>query len=247
MRHKQKPTVTPVSEGTALEAERYTHPAFGNIAVTRCSSNPAQPMFGSDMCHTYYMNVRISTAHLDRHLNGDWIHADKTLMEFRISETQWAQMIASIGNGGGTPITLEYLAPQSGGDLPNIDPIHNMRSLFQQEFKQEIQGYMADAATLMLEMQTLVQAGKAGKTQLRELQAKVARFAEALPGNMKFIAEQFDETMERTVAAAKADINQHAQRTAQQYGLSADSMRNLTLEDNATPARPAAKRITRNR
>ena len=104
-------------------------------------------------------------------LNRDWIHSDRQVASFHMSEAQWASFISSQG-GGGTPITFES-RPIDSAELqlcPGIESIETMRETFHRELNEKCQHYMAQAIELAEALSLAAADGKAGKGRLVELQ-----------------------------------------------------------------------------
>jgi len=75
------------------------------------------------------------TAEKERHLNRDWFHKKKHLIEVEMSQTQFAEMITSLNVGDGVPCTIRYLPDKHRIEDP---PDTSQRQIFENEFKQEI-------------------------------------------------------------------------------------------------------------
>lgn len=85
MFEKQQPTVTPLSG--PMEGERYQHPAYGTISLMKGTcGQEGMELFGSDLNHRSVLTITLSTAHLDRHLNRDWVHSEREVVSFHMSE-----------------------------------------------------------------------------------------------------------------------------------------------------------------
>ena len=102
MKSSEKPTVTAQQRGQLI-----THPAFGTITVSRPTSSPGKILFGSDIDHQHYVSVRIHDAEINRDLHRDWLHPGKTILEFSMSEVQWAKFVSGAGISQATQITLD--------------------------------------------------------------------------------------------------------------------------------------------
>jgi hypothetical protein len=97
-----------------------THPAFGMLGVTRWTSSAAVRMFGSDMGHGGGVTLTLQTASTRRGLSRDWHHAERIVAELTMSESQWARLVSSIGQGEGVPVTLVKCRDGGLSQLPAI-------------------------------------------------------------------------------------------------------------------------------
>ena len=230
------PKETPSVELIAppIEGERYRHPAFGQISVTK-GQGQGMELFGSALSHRSVLTVTISTAHLDRHLSRDWIHSDKQVVSFQMSEAQWASFISSQG-GAGTPITFETRAVD-GAELqvcPRIESIETMGETFHRELKEKCDYFMTQAAALAAALGETAADGKAGKGRLLELQKMANELAIGLPNSISFIQKQSEEAMEKTVAAGKIEIESFVTDLAVRTGFEALRDQSVTLIGDAS-------------
>lgn len=208
--------------GTVLETVRHEHDAFGRIILNR-SHGGGQAMFGSAIEHNTAVTIEIERAHLDRRLNRDWVHGDETLLRLRMSEHQWAQFVASQGNGSGTQVTLEY-APARGTPLARmpellLDPVR-------QTFEDEVRKAAREASEGVRKAEAAVRemtkpGAKPSKKDLEALLGLLRAAGEHFEGNMGFAQKSFVEAMESTVSAAKVEVESFVTQVALSTGLEA--------------------------
>lgn len=228
MSNKQQPQITPLTK--PFEGERYQHPAFGLISVVKGTGSGDTQLFGSNLRHNSALTITISTASLDRHLNRDWFHEDRTVCSFQMSESQWAAFVASQG-GTPVPITLEY-RPKEGWEVeraPGIDAPESMLETFDREVQEKCEQFLSQAAQLTESIKQLVAAGKAGKGQLTELEKLSKSLSEGLPRNMAFIQRSLQEAMEKTVKAGQIEIESYVYDLAQRTGIQALAENKVSL------------------
>lgn len=212
-----KVTKTPHDLGEIIQ-----HPAFGMISVSRPSSGgKGTELFGSALNHNNYVSIKIETAELHRDLNRDWVSPRKIVTEFEMSHAQWAQFVASSGMGQGTPVTLRY-RPEDNAKLvcvPGIESNEKLKQTFEREIKEQCARYIADAKTLTKKLADLIESGKTGKTQLKELHHEMSTFSGNFAANMAYVQNSFAEAMENSVEAGKSDIEAFVSNLAQSTGL----------------------------
>lgn len=220
MNHKQQPTVEQV--GPPANGQRYTHPAFGEVSVNRTQVSSGMELFGSSLKHRTVITITLRTACLERHLSRDWIHGDRQVASFHMSEAQWASFISSQG-GSGSPITFETRAPDDSGlmSCPDIESIESLRETFKREVKESCEKYMEQARQLADALAASAAEGKAGKGRLEELRKMAEALSVGLPNTMSFIQKQSETAMEKTVEAGKIEIESFVADLATRTGLDA--------------------------
>lgn len=229
MFEKQAPAVE-ITEGP-MAGERYTHPAYGQISLAKVGAGQGgAELFGSDLNHRSVITITLSTAHLDRHLNRDWIHADRQLMSFKMSESQWASFISSQG-GEGVPVTFEYRAPDDSTlqRMPGIESPETMTEQFDREIRERCEDYIGTATELMDGIQKAMDSGKASKATLKDLLDLARNLSVGMPNTMAFVQKQMAGSMEKMVSSGKLELEAYVNDMAKRTGIEA-------LRENA-PAR----------
>jgi hypothetical protein len=197
-------------------AER--HPAWGMIGASRVThSPPGAVLFDSDVRHQHYVTVRISGAVRHRELNRDWVRSEKTDIEVAMSEAQWASFVSSMNVGNGVPCTIEF--KRGEGRMPEMPYEPRLA-----ESMAEVRGASDKALETIREA---FDAYAAHKTK-GKLDALKYTIANASP-NMAFAAESLSEHAENVVQRARADIEAMVVAKAQQLGLDAGDLGNVSL------------------
>ena len=181
------------------------HPAYAQIGAMRVSGGAY--LYGSDFRHQHYITIQIHDSVLHRQLSGDRAHSDKRLIEVALSEAQWATFVSSLNQGSGVQCTLGY-TPEAGL-VPTIAQPKDRKLQFSKEMTERFD--MAVRALKLLESQ-IDQSPLSGKKKAA-LKGQLHTARMNLAPNMEFVAERFDEHMERTVEKAKSEVNAYAQHT----------------------------------
>jgi hypothetical protein len=218
-----KPIVTKESDGP-MSGEYYNHPAFGVVEVTRSQiGGGGIELFNSALRHNTCINIRVFNAQLHRNLHHDRVtRANRdTICEFSLSEAQWAHLVASQGISEGTPVTFKY-KPAEGyqlSDVPGIQSEEKMKETFTREIREKAAKDIKEAKDITADLGKLIEEGKLGKTQLREILGRLQVFSGNFSSNMAFTQEQFAEAMEKTIEAGKSEIEAHVTNTAMRLGI----------------------------
>lgn len=233
---KQLPTVTPLD--APMNGERYRHPAYGTISLMKgtCGQGGLE-LFGSDLNHRSVLTITVSTAHLDRHLNRDWIHSDRNVVSFQMSEAQWAGFISSQG-GAAVPITFES-RPDDAAPVqvvPRIESPETMMEQFDREIRESCVKYMETATTLLEGLEKALEDGKANKGTLKELRDLASNLSVGMPNSMAFVQKQMATAMEKTVSAGKIELEAYVNDMATRTGL--EALRNQSVSLIGHSAKP---------
>lgn len=216
----QAPTVE--KRENDLMGDRVTHPAFGQIEVVRSSvmGNGGVELFGSDLHHRHIITVRLKTAYINRSLNQDWVHSDRQLVEFNMSEAQWAAFVSSHGSSG-IPVTFT-IRPEDGSPLmrcPGIESPETKRQTFEREVREACEANTQNARELAEKIAACVADGKAGKGTLQELLKLAESLSDGMPKTMEYIQRQFSTAMEQTVEAGKVEMESYVYNLAKHTGI----------------------------
>jgi hypothetical protein len=220
-RSYEAPRATTVDSGPWKGDTEYEHPAFGQVVVTRWTSGgPGQRLFGSDLAHSTGITIKPSRASLRRGLSTDWIHATDPVAEFSMSESQWARMVSSIGVGSGVPVTLMAYREGSFYQPPMIAaPELSRKELHGEEMRQRMTEALQEAMEQVNRLGSMIDEGKIGKKDLRELHATLARAVSHMPGNVAFVFDTFTEAIEQVVDEAKTEVEAHVGALAMRLGM----------------------------
>lgn len=214
-------------EGDAvLGDKRYEHPAFGCIVVTRWHGGGGQRLFGSDLRHSSGVTLHFHEADLRRGLSCDRHFARKTILEVDITEAQWARLVASAGDGSGTPVTLRYARSGPLVDIPGIAaPQCSKREVHGKEMAEAVSKAISTVQAAAAELREMLEKpGSISKTQLKAIYSRMASIGR-LPGDVQFVYDQFAEATEQVAEDAKIEIEAHVSALASRLGL--EQLRNM--------------------
>ena len=178
------------------------HESYGTIVVTRAQSGKEHPLFGSSIQHRNTIHLEIRQAGISRTLSTDFVHPGKQIIEVEMSQSQWAEMVSSIGIGEGTPCTIRHLDGKRVEDCPYT----SVREQFDKEFDDSVQESLKnlrDAVAACEELLAKKSLTKADREQVLDLVRKAYR---EVSDSVPFIKSQFTEQMDNTVKEAKGEI-----------------------------------------
>ena len=144
-----------------------------------------------------------------RGLNDDWYVGEDEILEVEMSQSQFAELITSMNVGTGTPCTIKYL--RGKGRINEADFI-NKRQQITNEFKECMNERMSDAKEFYDEVKELFTTKKSiGKGDREMILRRLANVTQGMESSSKFIFDQFQNQIDKTITEAKGEIEAFAQ------------------------------------
>lgn len=227
------PVVEPVitNDGSSLGGEKWTHPAYGALTVSRVSGRTN--LFRSDFSHQHYINISLYPAELNRSLSRDWVfpYRSMPIVEIALSEAQWATFVSSHNIGEGTPCTIESV---EGAHRPRLPAPHSRSDQFKMEADETLQSAVRSIDSLAEMIKELGLPPKKAEA----LMAHANKARQTLSSNLPFVAKQFEKHVETTVESAKTEVNAYATQVLMRTGLEALGVKSPieALESNPSPS-----------
>ena len=203
-----------------------TDPSFGVVRISRVTGQ--RRLFDSPFDHQHFLTLSISRAYRTRDdLHNTKVYPKGELIEVSMSEVQFANLITSLNMGQGTPCTISHL---EGKIIKEPAPDQT-----RQTFAHEAREHFTDMAAMAKELEALTnkKASELKAEQRERMKFLALKIHQALTCDMDFFHEQFVETMEKAVSAAKAEIQAHVLNVVQQTGLTALKNMNLEIADKS--------------
>lgn len=203
------------------------HESYGMIGFNRAYGGE-RTLFGSSLLHNNVITLTIREGQIDRGLNQDWFHGGRRLIEIEMSESQFAELITSFGQGDGVPCTLKEVMGERKEDCP----FENKRMQFENEVREKIEEVHKDTEKLLKEVAYLFNEkktlNKADKEKVTDLLNKINR---EIKSNTPFIMSQFNEQMDKTVKEAKGEVEAFTQNKMHSLALEALKQDNKWISD----------------
>ncbi|MDR9846983.1 hypothetical protein [Herbaspirillum huttiense] len=210
---------------TEKDGERiYEHPAYGCVAMSVVYGGK-DVMFGSDLLHGQRVRLRVRTAEMRRTLSNDWHFGRRTLLEFDMSHSQFAEMITSGGKGDGVPCTLVAI---NGESIPGIAHVETKQELMRREVRDAANNRIAGISADLERLAALIDSGKVGKTALKEIHRDLSVKVGGLPNTMEFVVAQAEETIDKATNQAKIEIEAVIQHHVANLGVEAAKALHIT-------------------
>ncbi len=200
--------------------KREQHESYGKIRISKISGGLS--LFDSEVGNGGAIQIQISTAHLNRDLNHNWIHSDKELVEVYLSPLQWAEAITTAMNTDGVPCTLNKVMGKTMERTPENDVIGQFEDEVATGFEQRMKD-VVEAENRIKDI--LATKGAIKKGELREAYDILNKGLRHFESNMNYTKKCFDEQMDKTVLEAKQQIHHYVNTTIQELGI--ESLKDL--------------------
>jgi hypothetical protein len=185
-----------------------SHPSYGTLLFNRAHGGKT-PLFGSSIEHSNVITMELRHADITRGLNQDNIFGNKLIVKVEMSYSQFAEAITSFGCGSGVPCTIRYT--EKDGRIPECDFV-SKREQFTDEFKGKTKDAMNESQQLIQDVTDLFSQKKAlTKADKETVISKLRKLSMDIGCNLDFIADQFNEQMDKTVMEAKGEIESFCQ------------------------------------
>jgi hypothetical protein len=210
----QEPTETQTIGNSGDVSITTSHPAFGQVVITRSSGN--SELYGSDFIHHNTIRLEVRHSEQIREISHTWNFPKGTIVEFELSEAQWATLVSAIGMGSGVPCTIRYT--EKDGQIPHL-PRTDTRKMFDEELKTQLAKMSERIKTSITE----VEANVAGLSKAKRdaILNSLHRLEQDVRSSLPYIARQFDAHMETTVEKSKTEIHAYMNNAMRNTGLAA--------------------------
>ena len=199
-----------------LGGDRYSDPAMGMASFSRVTGN--HKLFGSDVSHQHFISLKISHAVVERELSQDWYFASNLapITEVYMSAAQFADLITHMNMGDGVPVTIR----QVGADSFTMPEFPSKGEQFKGELKEKSQKVMAEYRELERAVSDLLTQDKPlNKAEKASLLTKATALSSFAQSSLPFLADQFQENMEKSVAEAKTEVENFVNSTVTKLGI----------------------------
>lgn len=185
-----------------------SHPSYGTLLFNRAYGGKTS-LFGSSIEHGNTITMELRHADITRELNRDDIFGSKPIVKVEMSYSQFAEAITSFGQGTGIPVTIRYT--EKDGKIPPCDFV-SKREQFTGEFKKQTDKAMEKSKELIDEVAELFSSKKTlTKADKENILKKLNMLNYDIGSNIGFVADQFNEQMDKTVMEAKGEIESFCQ------------------------------------
>ena len=203
-----------------------THPSYGMIELNHCSSTGSY-LVGSEFKHHHFLTLSIKRAQVERSLSRERLHGKEELIEVHLSEAQYVELMERINMGDGVTCTIAHVA---GQQMPEPPPPVSSAEKHRADMKADTQKFTERLEAAHKHFMEAIDSGHTSKTVLREIAAEFWSAGQAVSDGIPFVQESFDESMEKTINHAKAEIEGTIANLAMRLGVQEIQRLNISNE-----------------
>jgi len=207
------------------------HPSFGIIGFHRISHGLGRNLlFGSHLDrHHETIELRVFRASRDHSLAHDTVYAElrgRPLIEVELSPAQFAQLLTTMNVGDGVPCTIRWV---NGERMPDVPDEHESEQVkIYKGFQGGLDRMVAALDEKRQRLDEILSKKSFNKDDRKEIRNLVFGIFQYLESNASFVLNSFEESAEKVVTAAKAQVDEFVlgaliragmEKLAEQFGL----------------------------
>jgi ElaB/YqjD/DUF883 family membrane-anchored ribosome-binding protein len=223
---------------------RESHESFGLIGFSRVSGGAH--LFGSHLeRHQHFITMTLRRASVEHDLSRDWYHSDGRMpvVEVWLSASQFAEAITTMNHGEGVPCTIAEVEGISMERVPDEVRAENVK--LRDEFKRKVASRVAEVRKVFAQVDKLVETGSSvSKGRAREIRDALGQYLNRIDRDSGFVVDSFNESAEKVVQNAKAEIESMMNLALQRAGVKALRDGDATLALPGTDGAPALPEST---
>ena len=209
------------AKGTSnRETEELRHESYGMVGFSRCSGGSAR-LFGSSMrSHNQFIRLSIKRGVRRHDLSRDWYASDGRLgiVEVDLSPAQFAELLTTMNVSDGVPCTIRMRDGKRLEDPPEEDTeVDKVRT----GFRDNLKGFVGQLKGFRGKMAEILEKKSVGKADRAELLKQMDLFLQHVRENLPYVLDSFDESTEKVVTAAKAEVEAFTMHALVTSGLEA--------------------------
>jgi len=198
---------------------RETHPAYGQLAFSRVQGSPGV-LYGTHLAkHMGFIRMTLYSSERLHSLSHDWHMGQDILAEVELSYVQFAELITTMNQGTGIPCTIRKLP--GNWDIPEIANMESEQKRVRSDFKERIEACANEANNGVDELEKILSKPSINKADREEIRKKFYAWQRMISSTAPFVLDQFQEGVERTATAAKAEVDGFITSAVNHAGLQA--------------------------
>lgn len=202
---------------------RERHPAFGMAVFSRASIGGARGgkyrLFGSSIDSLNVIELTISTAEVYHRLGSDHFMGDKEVIRVEMTEHQFAQLLTTMNQGDGVPVTIRHI---QGKRTPPLPEMKVEAAKITDKFRDDIAKWKKQLETTTVEIEAILsKKGALNQEEKKRVNELTSSLVTEIQSHTTFLLDQFDESVTGVIGQAKAEVEGFINAAVQRTGLQA--------------------------
>jgi hypothetical protein len=204
------------------EETRETHPAFGMAVFSRASVGGVRGknrLFGSSIDSLNIISLTISAAEVYHSLGSDHFMGTRELISVDMTEHQFAQLLTTMNQGDGVPVTISHI---QGKRTPPLPDSKVEAAKITDKFRDDVAKWKKQLSTTTAEIEAILsKKGALNVEEKKRVNELTAGLVTQIQGHTTFLLDQFDESVSGVIGQAKAEVEGFINAAVQRTGLQA--------------------------
>jgi len=192
-----------------------THPSFGQVVIGRRTSNIVNTLYGSLTGTSNIIYLEISTSEKISDNYDERYFCRDRIIEVEMTPAQFSEMITSINNGSGTPVTISSLMGRHIA-RPEIDLIGTR---IEQQVSITFKNYKTKISATFKRMEELLNQKSLKQSEIKELKILYSQLLQDINSNLPFLMSVINENVDKSVSQAKIEIDAFRTSIINQLGI----------------------------
>lgn len=201
---------------------REKHPAFGMAVFSRASVGGTRGkyrLFGSSIDSMNVIQLTICNAEIYHRLGSDHFMGDKEIIRVEMTEHQFAQLLTTMNQGDGVPVTIRHV---NGKQTPPLPEMKVEAAKITDKFREDIAKWKKQLDTTTVEIEALLaKKGALNQEEKKRVIELTSSLVSAIQGHSTFLLDQFDESVAGVIGQAKAEVEGFINSAVTRTGLQA--------------------------
>lgn len=205
------------------------HPSYGMISVSRISGGNQDTLFGSSLdSHYTSFRIRIRGGYINNNMGHMRYAADQKdpVVEIALSAAQFSELITNMSSFDGVPCTI---LSREGCRIERPPVQTTERKSIRDDFELKIKNLFSRLEEFQSQTEEILNKPSILKSDRSELRSKLSQFRREIESNIPFMTEMFDEATDKTINAAKLEIDNFMTNTLVTLGL--EKLENNLIEN----------------
>lgn len=187
---------------------RERHESFGQISFHRIQGH--RRLYGSHLDnHPTFIRMAVKRSERVHSLSYDRYHEyGQVIVEVDMSAAQYAEAITTMNMGAAVPCTITTVTGIRYEEVP--EDVEQEHAKIRMGFKKKLSGLVGILRKARKDGEEILEGKSVRKGDVKKMVAALRKLEQEVSANMPFVLTQFEESADRVVTAAKAEVESFA-------------------------------------